>query len=454
MKQLFVRVVLIVGLSISGTQLLAPETFSFRSADIVIQLTPDIPGGRLALSLGPFGELSWSTHWGPLDLHASFLIRPEARDLPTPAEFGDLRFAFVLRKVPWLLLSGILAGALVALGRPRERQLLDMGIGAGLLLGTAFGLVAISAFTFDASALRDPRYIGPVKDAPRILQLLKEVQADWSGVQRNINAAVTGLERLHDQVVTAAPAPPPQDTTRFLLISDIHNNPLGLLIARELATRFAVTAVLNAGDLTDRGTQPEGTLFERFSKFGLPQIIVAGNHEDVATMQQVRRLRDATVLELAGIDHTEIDGITILGEADPNSSTIEDDPDNEQALRMIPERCERLRDRWGVLRPQIVLVHDPHLGACASDAAEEQGVPLVLAWGHTHKQAYDVAGTVIGVSAGTSGANGFKSDKRTDYGFALLEFDRGTRLPISVCLFDFSDPSALRQTTCHLAGNG
>ncbi|HVL32806.1 MAG TPA: hypothetical protein VM600_04410, partial [Actinomycetota bacterium] len=197
MKHISVRVLLLLALAVSGTQLLAAETFNFRAGDLVIQLSPDIPGGHLTMSLGPLGELTWKTHAGPLNVNARFLIRPTAEELPSPEEFRDLRLAFILRKIHWLVIAGLIAGAIVALDRPRERQLADMGIGAGALVGVALLFVGITAVTFNANALRDPSYRGPIKDAPRILQLLKEVQRDWSSVERNINAAVAGLERLH-----------------------------------------------------------------------------------------------------------------------------------------------------------------------------------------------------------------------------------------------------------------
>jgi hypothetical protein len=97
------------------------------------------------------------------------------------------------------------------------------------------------------------------------------------------------------------------------------------------------------------------------------------------------------------------------------------------------------------------MVHDPRMGECAAKAAQEQNRPLVFVWGHTHRQAYEVRGSVTGISPGTSGANGFKSANASPYGFSLLELDPLTKALTSVCNFLLDSPSRVRQATCHTA---
>jgi len=450
MRTLAIRVALLAALLFAGAQSAAAETFHFAAGDLRVGMTPAIPGGRLSLPLGPIGELTWTTHTGPVNLEVQFLIGASADALPTPEQFRDLRLAFVLRKLPWLLLLGAIGGLLIVTHGTLRRRAVAAAIGAGGLLTAVTISFAIVGLTFDADRLADPHYRGPIKDAPRILQLLKEVQRDWAGVERNINRAVAGLQRLHTQVVTDAPGPQ-ADTVRLLLISDIHNNPLGLLIAQELSRRFEVDGILNAGDFTDRGTALEGALFARFADMELPQAIVAGNHEDRATLQRAREISNALVL---GSDEAqqrmEIGGISILGEADPNAAFISSDPFNEVAEEEVPILCEGLRAAWEAEPATVVLVHDPRLGACAAESAAAAGAKLVLAWGHLHEPSYERNGTVLSVSPGTSGAAGFKSDVVLPYGFTLLEFDADTGNPVSVCQFAFASPSELESTSCHI----
>ena len=450
MKTIAIRITLVAGLLFAGAQATAPETYHFRAGDLVLQVKPALPGGRLTMPLGPIGDLTWTTHTGPFDLEASFLIGGSASQLPRPDEFRDLRLALLLRKLPWILLFGALGSALIVDGprrawRERRRT---MAIGAAAVLGAVAIAGAITGLTFDANRLADPRYRGAIKDAPRILQLLKEVQRDWAGVERNINRAVAGLQRLHAQVVAEVPVQP-EDTIRLLLISDIHNNPLGLLIAEQLADRFDADGILNAGDFTDRGTAPEGELFASFGDLGLPQVIAPGNHEDTATLARAAEIAD-TVVFGPETNRAIVAGLEVIGEADPNAFFIRSDPSNELAEERVPVLCEGLAALWSETHAPIVLVHDPRLGECAAERAREEGAILVFAWGHLHEPAYEQRGTVISVSPGSSGAAGFKSDVVLPYGFTLLEFDRTTNEPVSVCTFLFDDPSTLQQSTCHI----
>jgi predicted phosphodiesterase len=440
------RLALLAGLIFASSRVVAPVTFHLGSGDLSLRLRPDLPGGRVILPLGPFGELSWHTHRSPLDVEASFVLSPNPRQLPELDELGDIRLGFLARKLFWLVLVGAFAGAVLVESDLRAR-LRAVGLGAASAAGL-FGLVlGVSALTFNDRALADPAYRGPIKDVPRVIQLLKEVQRDWAGVRRNINKVVAGLERIHRQIVAAGPVVP-QATVKLLVVSDVHNNPLGLIIAKQLVERFDVSGVLNAGDFTDRGTIPEAELFARFAAFGVPQVIVGGNHEDVPTLRRVQRMRDSVLLQ-PGRDTARIAGLTVLGDTDPNAYFIGDDPRNREAERQIPLVCERLRERFLVVHPEILLVHDPRMGECASRTAEEMELPLLFVWGHLHRPAYAQNGTVVSVSPGTSGANGIKTPRAAPYGFSLLEFDAQKRV-VSVCTFLFEDPTTLSETSCHI----
>lgn len=450
MRNIAIRVAVLGALLFAGAQSVAPETFRFEAGNLRVQMKPALPGGNLTLPLGPIGELTWTTHTGPINLDVQFFIGGSGDRLPTPEEFRDLRLAFLLRKLPWLILVGALGGLLVVTHGPWQHRARAAGIGVGAL-AAAIGISGvIVGLTFDANRLADPHYRGAIRDAPRVLQLLKEVQQDWAGVERNINRAVAGLQRLHTQVVTRAPVAP-DDTVRLLLVSDIHNNPLGMLIVEELVTRFEVNGILNAGDFTDKGTRLEGDLFAAYSNLGIPHAIAPGNHEDSAALQQARAVEGVVVLgSEEEQQRTEIAGISILGEADPNAYFITSDPFNDVATERVPVLCELLAQRWSADPTMVVLVHDPRLGECARDAADEQDAIMVFAWGHTHEPHFEQDGTVISVGPGSSGAAGFKSDVVLPYGFTLLDFDGETLEPVSVCQFAFSSPGALESSACHI----
>lgn len=423
-------------------------TFPFSSGDLVVRVSPAVPGGAVILDLGPFGELSWRTHNTPVNVRASFIVGQRPRELPNLADIRDLRVAFLFRKLPWLALGGAFGGLLVVpLGSVRRRAL-AAGIGAGGTLAAGALLVGATIFTFNAKALDRPHYRGPIEDAPRVLSILKEVGRDVAGARRNINKVAEGLQRLHAQIVSSAAPVQSGPTLRVLVVSDLHNNPLGLLIAQELVRNFDVNAVLNAGDFTDRGTEPEAELFARFGSLAPKQVVVGGNHEDRPTMDRIKRVAGVTVLESGGTDVVDLGGVTVLGDSDPNSYGISSNPFDPAAQAEIPVRCDQLRSRWLTTHATIVMVHDPKMGTCVADAAREANLPLVFVWGHTHKPALDVNGTVLEMSDGTSGANGIKTPKPAPYGFGLLEFDATTHAISSACIFQFDDPAHLRETSC------
>ncbi len=439
----------LTALLFAASRVVAPVTYHLQSGDLVVDVSPRLPGGHLLLNLGPFGELSWATHKAPLDIEATFLIRRDVRIPPNLEDLRDIRLSLLLGKIPWLLLAGALAAAVIV-SDPRRLRPRTALLGAIGTAGFAALLVGATVLTFDAGALDDPRYRGPIQDAPRVLQLIKEARRDLAGVRRNINKTVAGLQRIHEQIALPA-APVRENTTKILVVSDIHNNPVGLLIAQEIVRRFGADGVVNAGDFTDRGSEPEAELFARFGDLGLPHALVGGNHEDRSVLDRARRIPKVKVLEREREDTLTIAGITVLGDTDPNAYSIASDPENEIAREEIPVRCGRLAERMLEVGPEILLVHDPAQGQCAADLAETQNIPLVFVWGHLHRPAYEVRGSVVSVSPGTSGANGIKTGKSAPYGFAFLEFDPTTRELISVCEFLLDGPSKLRQAACHIA---
>jgi predicted phosphodiesterase len=441
------KVILLAGLLFSASRVVAPATFQFSAGKLDVRVTPAVPGGKIMLDLGPFGELSWRTHRTPLNVRAAFVVGRSPRALPALSELRDLRVAFLLRKLPWLALTGAFAALLVVEG-PRRRRGVAAGIGAAATIALGGLLVGGTILTFDARALDRPHYRGPIEDAPRVLAILKEVSRDIAGARRNINKVAEGLERLHSQIVSSAAPIEQRPTVRYLVISDVHNNPLGLLIAKELVDRFAVKVVLNAGDFTDRGSEPEAELFARFGALAPRQIVVGGNHEDRPTMDRIRRVPGVTVLERGATDLVDLDGVTVLGDSDPNSYGISSNPFDPAALAEIPIRCVGLKDRWIQTHATILMVHDPKMGACAAEEARTEKRPLVFVWGHTHKAALAVNGMVLELSDGTSGANGIKTPKPAPYGFGLIEFDAETHEVASACVFQFDDPAHLSETTC------
>ena len=83
----------------------------------------------------------------------------------------------------------------------------------------------------------------------------------------------------------------------FLHVSDLHLNPSGFDLVRQVVDQFHVDAVLDTGDITDWGSQPENGLITSVGSLGVPYVYIRGNHDSATTAALVAAQRNATVLE-------------------------------------------------------------------------------------------------------------------------------------------------------------
>lgn len=431
-------------------RIVAPVTLDLGDSALQIRAVPRIPGGDVTVPLGPLGTVSFRTHRSPVDFEANLLIDPQAATLPTAGDIDvrSWRREFGLQKGGWLLAFGVLGGLLITGGSRRRMTVAAIAGGLGTVVaGGVIGFAAVATFNLDA--LDRPVYRGPVRDVPRILQLAREIGRDFPGTQRNIARAVEGLSRLRADLLAGNDVRPTGRTIRLLFVADLQSNPVGLLIAERLAGEFDVAAIIDAGDVTERGTAIEGEIFASFSTIDVPYVVVPGNHEDDAAIARLEQIPNVTVLTDRK-DNTTVEGITIVGAEDPNARSIEVDPDNEIARTKKPVLCAHLVNRVAQTKAHILLVHDKAIGECAARAAESTNTPLLFAWGHAHRPGFEQRGSLVSVSPGTSGAGGVKTDRGSPYGFAVIELDATTKRTMSVCIFAFQAPSELARADCRV----
>jgi predicted phosphodiesterase len=62
-----------------------------------------------------------------------------------------------------------------------------------------------------------------------------------------------------------------------LHVSDLHLNPAGVDLLRNLVTSFRVDAVLDSGDVTDYGSKSEGQFVQLLDGVPVPYIVIRGN---------------------------------------------------------------------------------------------------------------------------------------------------------------------------------
>jgi predicted phosphodiesterase len=211
-----------------------------------------------------------------------------------------------------------------------------------------------------------------------------------------------------------------------LHVSDVHLNPQAFDLMEQLVDQFDGAAVLDTGDITDWGSEPETLLLDEIPKLGVPYVWVRGNHDSMATQRAVAAQRNAIVLDG---DAAEVAGLRVWGIGDPRYTPDKDQPvgadvEKEAAEAFAPEVARRLASQEGWQDTDVVLVHDAR-------AATELGghVPLVLA-GHTHRaregRLTRLTRLLVEGSTGGAGLRGLQKEDPVPLAASILYFDADT----------------------------
>lgn len=361
--------------------------------------------GATRLSLPPLGAISASTHRAPVALEAqveridldrlqTVLTAPDPQErLETTVErdLQPLLRALVLRAV---LLSAVVGGLAAALLPGRRLRHLSLGALGGaaavalLLVGTWRG--------YDTAAFSSPHFEGSLERAPGVLRAVGRHVEDLAGVRRRVSTLGRELSSLYESL--AVPSVPSSGETRLLHVSDIHLNPLGLEITRQLADRFEVGAIVDTGDITSYGYPVEARFSELLVGMPVPYVVVPGNHDSNAVRAALGAVPNVQVLD--GV--VDLGGVRILGVPDP-TFTADNVVSAEDAADVKRRAAVDVARRVDAERPDVLAVHDPLLAARSSGH-----VPLVIA-GHLHRRGNRVNGGTRVLTVGSTGATGLGS---------------------------------------------
>ena len=151
--------------------------------------------------------------------------------------------------------------------RRRWREpLLAAGITTVLLSGTA----GIGAATWRPEALSQPKYTGLLVNANSLIGSAEDIVARFDAYRASLEDLVKNVGSLY-ATLSALPAPGgTTDTVALLHVSDLHLNPAGFDLVRQVVDQFEVDAVLDTGDITDWGSAPENQLITSVGTFGVP----------------------------------------------------------------------------------------------------------------------------------------------------------------------------------------
>ena len=392
---------------------LAPASQAYVGPlQVAVEVRPSLSSG-VHVQLPPVGNVTFDTHLAPVAVNASVLAvdlaeaqqliaSPQgllALQLAAPEVLRDAAVEAVAWSVACALAGALLLGLAVYRLSWRPVQTTASALVVLLVLG---GLTAV---TFDAAALRAPRFTGLLSSAPYIAGEGRDVAERLESYRSGLADFVQSVTTLYAVADRLPVLPRGGETTTVLHISDIHLNPLGFDVADRLVQQFGVDAVVDTGDITTWGTDVESSILSRISDLGVPYVFVRGNHDSAATEATVAAQPNAVVLD-GGT--AEVAGLVFAGIGDPRFTPEGEESDDERNRELVLGASEDLADVI-TSRPEsddgthgvdVALIHDPSV----LDPLFGE-VPLVLS-GHYHSRDVNLyePGTRVMVQGSTGGA--------------------------------------------------
>jgi predicted MPP superfamily phosphohydrolase len=373
-------------------------TFAFRPSGV----------GGAEVAVPPLGALAVDAYDGPLRLEIQLqrVDQERARALAgDPVRLAgvvdevtdDLRSAVVRLgfTTAGLAVVGAAMASLLVYRRRWQEPLLAIGITTGLLVTTA----GLGAATWRPEALSQPTYTGLLVNANSLIGSAEDIAARFDAYRASLEDLVANVGSLYS-ALSALPAPGgTTDTVALLHVSDIHLNPAGFDLVAQVVDQFQVDGVLDTGDITDWGSQPENRLITSVGNLDVPYVFIRGNHDSAVTAGLIAAQGNATVLDESAVT---VSGIQVVGTPDPRFTPDKSSGDDDASDLILTDSGEDLAGFVDTLDapPAIALVHDP------KQATPLDGVvPLVLA-GHTHEREVSEleGGTRLMVQGSTGGA--------------------------------------------------
>jgi predicted phosphodiesterase len=376
--------------------------------DVVVRPSLD---GDTVIGVPPFGRVLVDSHAAPAELRATIqeLDVPALQRLATKDDIeAELRSSaegdvagLVRRAAIRLVVITALAGAVVGLLLGRRRRPLAIRTTAAATGGALIVTVSTLALVwagYRVSSFEEPRYTGALERAPAVVDAVQREFGDLSGMRGRLKVLASQISEL-TKVATGPPPAAEPGEVRLLHISDVHLNPLGLEVARNLADTFAVHAVIDTGDLTSFGIDGESRIASLIESFDAPYYLVPGNHDSEENRAALARYANLTVLDG---DVVDIAGVRVLGVPDPGYTTV-GGISREAAVGLRNEHADEVADLVRRSRPDVLAV------AGLSLADESIGkVPLVVS-GDTHERSErEEDGTRL-LTVGSTGATGLGS---------------------------------------------
>ncbi|GAB3971517.1 hypothetical protein GCM10027615_30450 [Plantactinospora veratri] len=307
-------------------------------------ITPSVEGGT-TVTIPPLGALQLSSHAGPAHLSVRLGSLDQRRTealIDDPANISrasqtavsDVTNGVIRVGVRTVAVSVLATMILAALVFRRTRRVAWAG---GLAMVVTGGSLGIAALTFRPDSIEEPRYEGLLVNAPAIVGDARRIANDYGRYADQLQRMVGNVSQLYTTVSTLPVFEQAQGTVRVLHVSDLHLNPTAWQVVRTVVEQFKIDVVIDTGDMTDWGSEPEASFVGSIGLLKVPYVFIRGNHDSPATAAAVSRQRNAIVLDNAIVP---VAGLTIAGIGDPGS------PRTRRPRRPARAPCRRRSTRW------------------------------------------------------------------------------------------------------------
>ncbi|MFY1633434.1 metallophosphoesterase family protein [Solwaraspora sp. WMMB335] len=405
-------------------------------------VTPAVDGGT-TVSIPPLGSLHLDSHEGPVELSIRLGSLDQVRTLaliddPTgitrasQTVVSDVTEGVLRLGVRTLAVSVLATLVLAALIFRDTRRVAWSGTLALLVTGGSLGLAAL---TLRPESIEEPRYEGLLVNAPAVVGDVQRIASNYNQYAEQLQHIVANVSRIYTTVSTLPVYESAEGTTRVLHVSDMHLNPTGWSVIRTVVEQFDIDVVIDTGDITDWGSEPEAAFVASIGLLEVPYVFIRGNHDSVRTQEAVAGQPNAIVLDN---EVTTVGGLTIAGIGDPrftpDKQTSPADgglskPAAEQVIGVGEQLAATIRAAGEPV--DVALVHDPVSAGPLSGTC-----PLVLA-GHVHNRQVRMLAQVPGQqptlllvegSTGGAGLRGLEGEEPTPLAMSVLYFDAEQQL--------------------------
>ncbi|MCB1256794.1 MAG: metallophosphoesterase [Microthrixaceae bacterium] len=399
-----------------ATARLGPGEFSFGFAPST--------RGETEIALAPLGSLSAPTHAPPIKVKIA-LQEVDVIDAIGSASDGgakdleaqirdDLPGAMVQVLLRLAAISA-LVGAGAALAFPGRRSPVRLLSGSIVSILATAAMIAPVVMTYSPDQLlSSPQLRGQLATSDSLISKVAGLDTRFGSIESRADVLSSRIADLYSSATTKEISRA-QGEVVILHVSDLHLSGVGLSLAKDLAEKFKVDAVVDTGDFTSFGFQPEAGFTDQLRGFKVPYYLVPGNHDSPEVRSELKR---SPYIHYVDNELFTVKGLRILGMADPTNTALKTIPKpriDETYRKQFKTTASLIQSK----NPDVIAVHNP------VQLKPALGKVAVAIAGHLHLFKLEVIdGTIVAV-VGSSGATGIGNllvDKSQPHRFELLRF--------------------------------